>query len=161
MTKLTDFEVESINGERIPLSRYAGQVVLVVNTASACGFTPQFAGLQRLYEKYGPKGFVVLGFPCNQFGGQDPGSAEEIATFCTRNFGVTFPMMAKVEVNGPNAHPLFEWLKAQAPGLLGSRAIKWNFTKFLVGKDGQVIRRYAPTDAPETLERDIEAALAA
>jgi glutathione peroxidase len=136
-------------------------VVLIVNTASACGFTPQFAGLQTLHDTYGTRGLSVLGFPCNQFGGQDPGSHEQIQAFCQLNYGVTFPMMAKVCVNGEPADPLFQWLKAEAPGLLGSQAIKWNFTKFLVGRDGRVIRRYAPQDAPAKLANDIEAALQA
>jgi glutathione peroxidase len=135
--------------------------MLIVNTASACGFTPQFAGLEKLHESYGPQGLVVLGFPCNQFGAQDAGSNGEIAEFCQLNYGVTFPMMAKINVNGADAHPLYQWLAAEAPGLLGSKSIKWNFTKFLVGKDGRVRKRYAPTDTPERLAKDIEAALAA
>ncbi|MFV0681022.1 glutathione peroxidase [Ottowia sp.] len=135
-------------------------VVLVVNTASACGFTPQLAGLQELHTRYAERGLVVLGFPCNQFGRQEPGDAAEISTFCQRNYGVDFQMMAKIEVNGPNALPLFDWLKQQAPGLLGSTAIKWNFTKFLVGRGGQVVRRYAPNTPPKALIADIEAALA-
>ena len=159
-TTAHDFDALTIDGRTVPLRTYAGQVLLIVNTASACGFTPQFAGLQALHERYGPRGLVVLGFPCNQFGRQDPGSNEEIAGFCQRNYGVDFPMMAKTDVNGPDATPLYRWLTAEAPGFLGSRAIKWNFTKFLVGRDGQVIRRYAPTDRPEALARDIEAALA-
>ena len=154
-----DFEATTIDGRTVPLRTYAGQVLLIVNTASACGFTPQFAGLQALHERYGPRGLAVLGFPCNQFGRQDPGSNEEIGAFCQRNYGVDFPMMAKVDVNGPQAHPLFQWLKAQAPGLLGTRRIKWNFTKFLIGRDGQVLRRYAPRDTPATLVEAIEAAL--
>ena len=159
-TTAHDFDAHTIDGRTVPLRDYAGQVLLIVNTASACGFTPQFAGLQALHERYGERGLVVLGFPCNQFGRQDPGSNEEIAGFCQRNYGVGFPMMAKTDVNGPDATPLYRWLTAEAPGFLGSRAIKWNFTKFLVGRDGQVIRRYAPTDRPEALARDIEAALA-
>jgi glutathione peroxidase len=135
--------------------------VLIINTASACGFTPQFAGLQTLHDTYGPRGLVVLGFPCNQFGGQDPGNHEQIQSFCQLNYGVTFTMMEKVCVNGDQADPLFQWLKAEAPGLLGSQAIKWNFTKFLVGRNGRVIRRFAPQDAPEKLAKDIEAALGA
>jgi glutathione peroxidase len=135
--------------------------MLIVNTASACGFTPQFAGLEALYKTYGERGLVVLGFPCNQFGGQDPASNDKIAEFCQLNYGVSFPMMAKVDVNGAAAHPLYQWLCAEAPGLLGTKAIKWNFTKFLVGKDGQVLKRYAPTDTPASLAKDIEAALAA
>lgn len=133
--------------------------MLVVNTASACGFTPQFAGLQQLHQRYAGQGLVVLGFPCNQFGQQDKGSNSEIAGFCQRNYGVDFPMMAKVDVNGPQAHPLFQWLKAQAPGILGTQSIKWNFTKFLIGRDGQVRTRYAPRDTPATLVEAIEAAL--
>jgi glutathione peroxidase len=159
MPTLYDFEALSINGQPVPLANYRGQVLLIVNTASACGFTPQFGGLERLHQTYGDQGLVVLGFPCNQFGSQDPGSNEEIAGFCQRNYGVSFPMMGKIEVNGPQAHPLYRWLCAEAPGLLGSKAIKWNFTKFLVGRDGQVLRRYAPQDAPEKLAADIEAAL--
>jgi glutathione peroxidase len=158
---LSDFEALTIDGKRAPLTRYAGKVVLVVNTASQCGFTPQFAGLEQLWQSYGPKGLVVLGFPCNQFGGQDPGANDEIASFCQVNYGVSFPMMAKVDVNGGDAHPVYKWLTAEAPGLLGTKAIKWNFTKFLIGKDGTVIRRYAPQDAPDKLAGDIEEALAA
>lgn len=156
-----DFEALSIDGQRAQLASQKGKVLLIVNTASACGLTPQLAGLQALWDKYRDRGLVVVGFPCNQFAGQDPGSDAEIAQFCSRDYGVSFPMMAKVEVNGANAHPLWRWLKAEAPGLLGSEAIKWNFTKFLVGRDGRVIKRYAPTDTPESLARDIEAALAA
>ena len=156
-----DFEALSIDGKPAHLSTQRGKVLLIVNTASACGFTPQFAGLEALWESYRERGLVVVGFPSNQFGGQDPGSNGEIALFCQRNFGVSFPMMSKVDVKGDAAHPLWQWLTAQAPGLLGSQAVKWNFTKFLVGKDGQVIRRYAPTDSPESMRADIEAALAA
>ena len=155
-----DFEATSITGQAVPLSDYRGKVLLIVNTASACGFTPQFAGLQQLHQQYADQGLVVLGFPCNQFGNQDAGSNEEIAGFCSLNYGVDFPMMAKIDVNGASASPLYQWLCAEAPGLLGSKAIKWNFTKFLVGKDGRVIKRYAPQDAPEKLAKDIEAALA-
>ena len=161
MAAIHDFSAQQIDGKTVPLKRFKGQVMLIVNTASACGFTPQFAGLEELHQRYGPRGLVVLGFPCNQFGAQDPGSNEEIAGFCQLNYGVSFPMMAKVEVNGPGASPLYQWLTAEAPGLLGSKAIKWNFTKFLVGKDGNVIRRYAPTDTPQSLAGDIEQALAA
>ena len=156
-----DFEALSIEGKPAHLSTQRGKVILVVNTASACGFTPQFAGLEQLWQDYRDQGLVIVGFPSNEFGGQDPGSNEQIGAFCQRNYGVSFPMMAKVEVNGARAHPLWQWLTAQAPGLLGSKAVKWNFTKFLIGKDGQPIRRYAPTDTPESLRRDIEAALAA
>ena len=159
MSSLYDFEAQSIDGHPVKLAQYRGQPLLIVNTASACGFTPQFGGLEQLHQSYGERGLVVLGFPCNQFGSQDAGSNEEIATFCQRNFGVSFPMMSKIEVNGAQAHPLYQWLTAEAPGLLGSKAVKWNFTKFLVGKDGRVIKRYAPQDAPEKLAKDIEAAL--
>lgn len=160
MSSIYEFEAQSIDGRPVPLSKYRGQPMLIVNTASACGFTPQFAGLEQLHQTYGDRGLVVLGFPCNQFGGQDPGSNGEIATFCQRNYGVSFQMMGKIDVNGGEAHPLYRWLTAEAPGLLGSKAIKWNFTKFLVGRDGRVIKRYAPQDAPEKLSGDIEAALA-
>lgn len=156
-----DFDAKSISGKDAPLSQFKGQVMLIVNTASKCGFTPQFGGLEALHKSYGAKGLVVLGFPCNQFGSQDPGADGEIAEFCQVNYGVSFPMMGKIDVNGPAAHPLYKWLCAQAPGLLGSKAIKWNFTKFLIGKDGQVIKRYAPTDKPAGLARDVELALAA
>jgi glutathione peroxidase len=158
---LADFAALAIDGKQVPLSRYAGKVVLVVNTASQCGFTPQFAGLEQLWQTYGRRGLVVLGFPCNQFGGQDPGANNEIASFCQLSYGVSFPMMAKIDVNGSAAHPLFQWLAAEAPGMLGTKAIKWNFTKFLIGRDGAVIHRYAPQDAPDKLGHDIEAALAA
>ena len=161
MATIYDFEAQRIDGQPVSLAQFRGKPMLVVNTASACGFTPQFAGLEELHRDYGSRGLVVLGFPCNQFGSQDPGSNAEIASFCQTNYGVSFPMMSKVEVNGAQAHPLYRWLTAEAPGLLGSKAIKWNFTKFLVGKDGQVIRRYAPQDAPGKLVKDIEAALAA
>ena len=161
MTTIHDFTVRNIQGEPVPLSRYQGRVVLVVNTASACGFTPQFAGLEELHKAYAAQGLAVLGFPCNQFGSQDPGSNEEIASFCQLNYGVDFPMMGKIDVNGAKADPLYQWLTKEAPGLLGSKAIKWNFTKFLVGRDGRVIRRYAPQDAPAKLAGDIAAALAA
>ena len=154
-----DFEASDIQGRSVPLSQYQGKVLLIVNTASACGFTPQYKGLQALYERYAAKGLVVLGFPCNQFGAQEKGSDEEIARFCDLNFGVNFPLMHKIEVNGSAAHPLYRWLTTQAPGVLGTKAIKWNFTKFLLGRDGQVIRRYAPQDKPEKLAADIEAAL--
>lgn len=159
MTRVYDFEAEPMSGAPVPLSQYEGRVLLIVNTASACGFTPQFAGLEALHQQYADRGLVVLGFPCNQFGRQDPGSNDEIAGFCQRNYGVSFPMMAKIAVNGAEATPLYRWLTAEAPGILGTQAIKWNFTKFLIGRDGQVIRRYAPTDKPESLARDIEAAL--
>jgi glutathione peroxidase len=161
MSSIYDFEAHSIGGQPVSLAQFKGKPMLIVNTASACGFTPQFGGLEKLHQTYGSRGLVVLGFPCNQFGSQDPGSNEQIASFCQLNYGVSFPMMSKVDVNGDAAHPLYQWLTAEAPGLLGSKAIKWNFTKFLVGKDGRVIRRYAPQDAPEKLAADVEAALAA
>jgi glutathione peroxidase len=161
MPTIYDFEAQQMDGKRVPLKEFAGKALLIVNTASACGFTPQFAGLEQLHETYGAKGLVVLGFPCNQFGAQDPGSNEEIASFCQLNYGVSFSMMAKIDVNGTNADPLYQWLTTEAPGLLGLKAIKWNFTKFLIGKDGQVIKRYAPTDTPKSLTKDIEAALTA
>jgi glutathione peroxidase len=161
MTVIHDFSATQMDGKALPLKQFKGRPLLIVNTASACGFTPQFAGLEQLHRQYGKKGLVVLGFPCNQFGGQDPGSNTEIATFCQRNYGVSFPMLARIDVNGPKADPLWTWLAAQAPGLLGSKAIKWNFTKFLIGRDGAVLRRYAPTDTPQSLAGDIEAALQA
>ena len=161
MTSVYDFEAVSIDGKPAHLSSQKGKVLLIVNTASACGFTPQFAGLEKLWETYGGKGLVVMGFPSNEFGGQDPGTDGEISSFCQINYGVQFPMMSKVKVNGAEAHPLWKWLTAEAPGILGTKGIKWNFTKFLIGKDGQVIKRYAPNDAPESITKDIEAALAA
>ena len=161
MASLYDFEATSIQGQPVQLAAHRGQVLLIVNTASACGFTPQFAGLEKLHADYAAQGLVVLGFPSNEFGGQDPGSNDEIASFCQLNYGVSFPMMAKVKVNGSEAHPLWQWLKAQAPGLLGTEGVKWNFTKFLVGRDGSVLKRYAPNDAPDSLRKDISAALAA
>jgi glutathione peroxidase len=161
MSTLYDFSANSIQGKTVKLAKFKGHAMLIVNTASACGFTPQFGGLEELHKSYGGKGLVVLGFPCNQFGAQDSGSNGEIAEFCQLNYGVSFPMMEKVDVNGAGAHPLFQWLTAEAPGLLGSKAIKWNFTKFLIGKDGSVVKRYAPTDTPASMAKDIEAALAA
>ena len=161
MATVYDFEAQNISGQTVSLAEHRGRVLLIVNTASQCGFTPQFKGLQALWERYGDQGLTVLGFPSNEFGGQDPGSNDEISSFCEMNFGVSFPMMAKVEVNGRGAHPLYQWLKGEKPGLLGSEGIKWNFTKFLVGRDGQVLKRYAPQDAPEKIAADIEAALAA
>ena len=158
-TSVYDFEALDIQGKKVPLKRYAGKLLLIVNTASSCGFTPQYKGLQALHEQYEAKGLMVLGFPCNQFGAQESGSEDEIASFCEMNFGVSFPLMSKVDVNGADAAPLFAWLSEEAPGLLGSTSIKWNFTKFLVGKDGQVIKRYAPQDTPASLAKDIEAAL--
>ena len=160
MTGIYDFSAQQINDKPVALKKFKGKVMLIVNTASACGFTPQFAGLEELHRSYGAKGLVVLGFPCNQFGAQDPGSNEGIAEFCQLNYGVSFPMMAKIDVNGAAADPLYRWLSTEAPGLLGSTSIKWNFTKFLVGKDGKVIKRYAPADAPAGLAKDIEQALA-
>ena len=161
MSSIYDFEALSIDGKPAQLATQRGKVLLIVNTASQCGFTPQFAGLETLWETYRDRGLVIIGFPSNQFGGQDPGSNDEIASFCQLNYGVSFPMMSKADVNGAQAHPLWKWLTAEAPGILGSKAIKWNFTKFLVGRDGKVLKRYAPTDKPESLQRDIEAALAA
>ena len=160
-TSIYDFEALSITGKPARLSTQRGKVLLIVNTASACGFTPQFGGLEKLWEEFGDKGLVVVGFPSNEFGAQDPGANGEIASFCEMNHGVSFPMMSKVEVNGARAHPLWKWLKAQAPGLLGSEGVKWNFTKFLVGRDGQVLKRYAPQDTPEAMRADIVKALAA
>ncbi|MDO5087651.1 MAG: glutathione peroxidase [Comamonadaceae bacterium] len=157
---LDDFVVTRLDGRPWPLAQGRGRVRLIVNTASACGFTPQLAGLQALHDRYAAQGLDVLGFPCNQFGRQEPGSSAQIGAFCQLNYGVRFPMMAKVRVNGPAADPLFVWLKSQAPGWLGSRAIKWNFTKFLVGRDGRVLSRHAPATRPEALAAWIEAALA-
>jgi glutathione peroxidase len=160
MTALTDFTARGIDGTDVDLSTFSGEVVLVVNTASECGFTPQYQGLQELYDEFRGQGFSVLGFPCDQFGGQEPGEESEIAQFCERNFGVTFPLFAKVDVNGGEAHPVFEWLRTEKGGLLGDR-IKWNFTKFLVGRDGQVIDRYAPTTKPADIADDVRRALSA
>ena len=156
-----EFEAVGIDGRPVRLGDYRGRVLLIVNTASACGFTPQFAGLEALWNGYRERGLVVLGFPSNQFGHQDPGSNEEIASFCQKNYGVSFPMMAKIEVKGSGAHPLYRWLTKEARGILGTQVIKWNFTKFLVGRDGRVRKRYAPNDKPEGLASDIEEALAA
>ena len=158
MSGLESFSARGIDGSDIDLATYSGEVVLVVNTASQCGFTPQYQGLQQLHDEYAEQGFAVLGFPCDQFGGQEPGEDAEIAGFCERNFGVTFPLFSKVEVNGDQAHPVFAWLRSQKGGLLGNK-IKWNFTKFLVGRDGQVLARYAPTTKPEKIAGDIEKAL--
>lgn len=155
-----DFSVERLNGETLGLDQYRGKVLLIVNTASKCGFTPQYQGLEELYRQFKDKGVEVLGFPCNQFGAQEPGSADEIGAFCEKNYGVTFPMFAKIDVNGEEAHPLFKYLKQAAPGLMGTEAIKWNFTKFLVKKDGSVYKRYAPQTEPKELVADIEALLA-
>ena len=155
-TTIADFRVRKPNGETIDLADKQGKVLLVVNTASKCGFTPQYDGLEKLWQDYGGKGFEVLAFPCNQFGAQEPGTADEIESFCKVNFGLSFPLLAKIEVNGDNADPLYDWLKKEAPGVLGTKAIKWNFTKFLIGRDGRVVRRYAPTDKPESIAGDIE-----
>ncbi len=148
---LFDFSADDISGQTVSLEDYREHVVLVVNTASKCGFTPQYQGLEELHQEFGDKGLAVLGFPCNQFGNQEPGSNDDVAQFCEINYGVTFPMFAKVDVNGNDAHPLFQWLKKQTPGLLGSEGVKWNFTKFLVDKDGQPVKRFAPTTKPEEL----------
>ena len=156
MTTIADFTADLPGGKQINLADKQGKVLLVVNTASKCGFTPQYDGLEALYKKYGEQGFEVLAFPCNQFGGQEPGSADEIAEFCKVNFGLSFPLMAKVEVNGAGEAPLYGWLKSEAPGLMGTKAVKWNFTKFLIGRDGKVVKRYAPTDKPESIAKDIE-----
>ncbi|MDQ2861107.1 MAG: glutathione peroxidase [Pseudomonadota bacterium] len=154
-----DFAAQTLDGKPAPLADYRGGVLLIVNTASKCGFTPQYGGLEALWRKYRDKGLTILGFPCNQFGGQEPGNADEIANFCSLTYEVSFPMMAKVEVNGPNADPLYAWLKHEKKGLLGSEAIKWNFTKFLIGRDGEVIARFAPNTEPKALKSAIEAAL--
>ena len=161
MASVHDFTVDDSHGKPVPLDRYKGELLLIVNVASQCGFTPQYKGLEALQKRFHDRGFDVLGFPCNQFGGQEPGTESEIATFCETSFGVTFPMFSKVDVNGDTAAPLYRHLKSARPGLLGTEAIKWNFTKFLVGRDGQVIKRFAPNDPPEKLRADIEAALAA
>jgi len=155
-----DFKAADISGTPVDLAQYKGQVLLIVNTASKCGFTPQYKGLETVYQQFKDKGAVVLGFPCNQFGGQEPGAEEEIGAFCEKNYGVTFPLFSKIDVNGDNAHPLFQHLKKSAPGLLGTEAIKWNFTKFLIRKDGSVYKRYAPSTAPEELVGDIDKLLA-
>lgn len=156
---IADFTAKLPNGEEISLADKAGKVLLIVNTASKCGFTPQYDGLEALWREYGPRGFEVVAFPCNQFGGQEPGTADEIESFCKLNFGVSFPLMAKIEVNGAHADPLYDWLKAEAPGVLGTKGIKWNFTKFLIDRAGKVVGRFAPTDKPEKLKADIEALL--
>lgn len=155
MPSIHDFSVREADGTLRPLSDYAGKVVLIVNVASKCGFTPQYEGLEKLYRAHKDEGLVVLGFPCNQFGKQEPGDAKEIVNFCSLQYDVTFPVLAKVDVNGASADPLYVYLKGQKPGLLGSKGIKWNFTKFLVNRQGQVVKRYAPTDKPEALESDI------
>ena len=159
MPSIYDFSVDDIHGKKVALDKYKDKVMLIVNTASKCGFTPQYKGLEELYEKFHGKGLEVLGFPCNQFGSQEPGTEAEIAQFCELNYGVTFPMFAKVDVNGSSAAPLYKYLKAEKPGLLGSEAIKWNFTKFLVDRNGNVLARYAPNDTPESMAGDIEKVL--
>jgi glutathione peroxidase len=160
MTTIYDFSAEALSGEELPLSDFRGKVLLIVNTASKCGFTPQYSGLEKLHREFGPRGFAVLGFPCNQFGHQEPGDAEEIRKFCSLTYDVSFPLFAKIDVNGRNAHPLYKFLKKARSGALGSEAIKWNFTKFLVDRNGVVVERYAPTTKPEELKADIEALLA-
>ena len=160
MTTVYDFKADGLDGKPVDLKQYQDKVLLIVNTASNCGFTPQYKGLEAVYQQFKDKGVVVLGFPCNQFGAQEPGSADEIGAFCERNYGVTFPLFDKIEVNGANAHPLYKHLKSEAPGLMGTQAIKWNFTKFLVRKDGRVYKRYAPQTEPKELMKDIEKLLA-
>ncbi|GLX80906.1 glutathione peroxidase [Thalassotalea eurytherma] len=160
MSQFYQFSAEDFKGENIEMSAYKGKVVLVVNTASACGFTPQYEGLQNIYKAYQDQGFEILAFPCNQFGQQEKGSNDEIKSFCDLNFNISFPLFAKIDVNGEQTHPLFNHLKQEAPGILGTKKIKWNFTKFLIGKDGQVIKRYAPTTKPQAIEADIKAQLA-
>ncbi len=159
MTGIYDIVATTIDGKQQSLGAYAGKAMLVVNVASRCGFTPQYAGLESLYRRFAEKGFVVLGFPCNQFGAQEPGTESEIAKFCSANYDVSFPMFARIEVNGENAHPLYRLLKRAAPGILGSEAIKWNFTKFLIDREGQVVKRYAPNDTPQAIGKDLEALL--
>jgi glutathione peroxidase len=159
MTTLYDIPVRTIDGTEQTLAPYRGKVLLIVNTASACGFTPQYAGLEALHRELGPRGLAVLGFPCNQFGAQEPGSEAEIQRFCQLTYDVSFPMFAKIDVNGDATHPLYRHLKGERPGVLGTEAIKWNFTKFLVAQDGTVLKRYAPTDTPESIRADVEAAL--
>jgi glutathione peroxidase len=156
MKTIADFTATLPNGDAVSLADKLGKVLLVVNTASKCGFTPQYDGLEALWQKYKDQGFEVIAFPCNQFGAQEPGSADEIESFCKVNFGVSFPLMGKIDVNGAEAAPLYDWMKSEAPGLMGSKSVKWNFTKFLIGRDGTVVRRYAPTDKPESLAKDIE-----
>lgn len=155
MTTIADFTVTTNRGEELDLSTKKGKVLLVVNTASKCGFTTQYDGLEELYQQFKDKDFEVLGFPCNQFGGQEPGSADDIAEFCKVNFGVTFPLMKKIDVNGPDASPLFDWMKSEKKGLMGSTSIKWNFTKFLIDRDGEVVKRYGPQDTPKMIAKDV------
>ena len=159
MSAITDLTVTGANGAPVPLEQWRGQVLLIVNTASKCGFTPQYEGLEALHRRFADRGFAVLGFPCNQFGAQEPGDAAEIARFCSLTYDVTFPVFAKIDVNGAQAAPLFERLKAEAPGVFGTKAVKWNFTKFLIDREGQVVRRYAPTTKPDEITADIEALL--
>ena len=159
MTSVYDFSAQRLDGHEQVLSDYRGKVLLIVNTASKCGFTPQYAGLEKLYEDYHARGFEVLGFPCDQFGHQEPGNADQIGAFCQKNYGVSFPMFDKIAVNGSATHPLYQHLKKEEPGILGIEAIKWNFTKFLVNRDGQVVKRFAPKDAPAAIARDVEALL--
>ncbi|TAM50596.1 MAG: glutathione peroxidase [Paraburkholderia sp.] len=159
MSTLYSFSARTLGGESVDLDRYRDKVLLIVNTASECGFTPQYAGLQQLHVRFAARGFAVLGFPCNQFGKQEPGDAGQIGSFCEKNFGVTFPMFEKVDVKGPAAHPLYRYLTSEAPGLFGTKVIKWNFTKFLVDRRGQVVKRYAPKTTPEAIAADIEALL--
>jgi glutathione peroxidase len=159
MTSIADFTVTTNRGEELDLADKEGKVLLVVNTASKCGFTPQYDGLEALYQQFKDRGFEVIAFPCNQFGAQEPGNAEEIAEFCKVNYGVSFPLMAKVDVNGPDAAPIFDWMKKEAKGLMGSTSIKWNFTKFLIDREGKVAKRYGPQDKPESIARDIEGLL--
>lgn len=159
MSGIADFTVKAADGSPVDLAAFSGRVLLIVNTASKCGFTPQYEGLEALYRRFEGQGLTVLGFPCNQFGAQEPGDAAEIANFCTLTYDVSFPVMAKIDVNGDGADPLFQWLKTEAPGVLGTKAIKWNFTKFLIGRDGQVVGRYAPTTKPEDMVKDIEGLL--
>lgn len=156
MSKLYSFNAQALSGGEVPLEQYRGKVLLIVNTASECGFTPQYAGLQQLYDRFRERGLVVLGFPCNQFGKQEPGDASQIGAFCEKNYGVTFPMFGTIDVNGANAHPLYRYLTEEAPGILGLKAIKWNFTKFLVNREGEIVKRYAPSTKPEDIAADVE-----
>ncbi|AOJ09575.1 glutathione peroxidase [Burkholderia mayonis] len=156
MSELYSFSAQALTGGEVSLEQYRGKVLLIVNTASECGFTPQYGGLQQLYDRFRERGLVVLGFPCNQFGKQEPGDASQIGAFCEKNFGVTFPMFAKIDVNGANAHPLYRYLAEEAPGILGLKAIKWNFTKFLVNREGEIVKRYAPSTKPDDIAEDVE-----